>query len=122
MNTGAYASVLLREAVLSIPKGEIAACKALGFSTWQMGRYILFPRAYRLVLPLYINEIIIVIKSTSLASTITLLDLMGATRQVIAITYANKECLLIAGFLYLVCNMIVLAFGKWLERSWEIGR
>lgn len=121
MSTGAYASVLFKEAILSIPKGEVAACKALGFSNWQMGRFILLPRAFRLVLPMYVNEIIIIIKSTSLASTITLFDLMAATRQVIAITYATKEALLVAGLIYLMFNFLVLAFGKWLERRWQLS-
>ncbi len=106
MNTAAYTAEILRGAIQSVPRGEIEAGLALGMSRWLAFRLISLPRAFRLALPAYGNEIILVIKSSSLASTITLLDITGVARTLVAHTYAPYEVFLVAGALYL---MLVLA-------------
>lgn len=117
LNTSAYTTVLLKGAIASVPENEVAACQALGMSRWQMLRRIILPRAFRIALPAYSNEVIMVLKGTSLASTITLLDLMGVTNQIIARTYATMEFLCVAGIVYLFLNVIIVSFFKLLERK-----
>lgn len=106
LNTAAYTAEILRGAIRAVPKGEIEAGLALGMSRWLVFRLISLPRAFRLALPAYGNEIILVIKSSSLASTITLLDITGVARTLVAHTYAPYEVFLVAGALYL---LLVLA-------------
>ena len=106
LNTAAYTAEILRGAIQAVPRGEIEAGLALGMSRWHVFRLISLPRAFRLALPAYGNEIILVIKSSSLASTITLLDITGVARTLVAHTYAPYEVFLVAGALYL---MVVLA-------------
>lgn len=101
-NSSAYTTVILTKAIQSIPAGEVEACKILNLSFYQTMRYVLFPRAISNIWPAYSNETIMVLKSTSLASTITLMDLMGATRQIISTNYQTFEVLLTAGAIYLV--------------------
>lgn len=115
INTGAYTSVLLKGAIDAIPEGEILACQALGMSTGLMMRRIMLPRAFRIMLSSYSNEVVIVLKGTSLASTITLLDLMGVTDQIIANTYATMEFLLVAGVIYLILNGLIMLGFRYLE-------
>jgi arginine transport system permease protein len=117
LNTSAYTTVLLKGAIASVPENEIAACHALGMSKPLMLRRIIFPRAIRIVLPAYSNEVIMMLKGTSLASTITLLDIMGVTNQVIAKTYATLQFLCIAGVLYLCLNVIIVGIFKLFERK-----
>jgi len=116
LNTAAYTAEILRGAIQAVPRGEIEAARALGMSRFLVFRLVALPRAFRLALPAYGNEIILVIKSSSLASTITLLDITGVARTLVAHTYAPYEILLVAGALYLALTFIttrLLQLAEW---------
>jgi arginine transport system permease protein len=116
LNSCAYTIVLLKGAIESAPKDEITACYALGMSQTQTFLRITLPRAIRLVLPAYSNEVIIILKATSLASTITILDLMGATNALAAKTYATIPFLLLAGAIYLLMNIMIMSVFSVMEK------
>lgn len=117
-NTACYTTILLQGAIQSVPKNEIAACEAIGMSKWLAFRRVIFPRAFRLALPAYSNEILMVLKGTSLASTITLLDLMGITQRLIAETYETVSLYVMIGIVYLALNMIITAiFNIMIKRT-----
>ena len=116
LNTAAYTAEILRGAIQAVPRGEIEAGLALGMSRWHVFRLISLPRAFRLALPAYGNEIILVIKSSSLASTITLLDITGVARTLVAHTYAPYEVFLVAGALYLIVVLATTRLLAILER------
>jgi arginine transport system permease protein len=120
INTACYTSVLLKGAIHSVPKNEIAACEALGMSKWLALRRIILPRALRIALPAYSNEVIIVLKCTSLASTITLLDLMGITQQLITQTSETVEWYITAGVIYLALNAVITSLFSVLQRWYAI--
>lgn len=120
INTACYTTVILNGAINSVPQNEIAACHALGMSKWLALRRVVLPRAFRIVMPAYSNEVIMVLKGTSLASTITLMDLMGVTQQLIAETYNIVPLYLIAGSLYLMVNVIILSLFKRLRKWSEV--
>ena len=119
MNTAGYTAEILRGAIEAVPRAEIEGALALGMSPWLVFRLISLPRAFRLALPAYGNEIILVIKSSSLASTITLLDITGVARTLVAHTYAPYEVFLVAGALYLVLVLattrVLAAVEGWLK-------
>lgn len=119
LNTAAYTAEILRGAIEAVPRGETEAGLALGMSRWLVFRLISLPRAFRLALPAYGNEIILVIKSSSLASTITLLDITGVARTLVAHTYAPYEVFLVAGALYLLLVLattrILALVERWLR-------
>ncbi len=118
LNTAGYTIALLRGAIASVPQGEIDACCALGMSRGVMYRHVIIPRAFRIMLPAYSNEVVMILKGTSLASTITILDLMGITNRLIAQTYETVQWLFVAGVIYLVLNAIIIASFKQLEKYW----
>ncbi len=120
LNTAAYASELFKGAVLAIPKGQLESCLALGMSQRLAFVRIILPCALRQAIPAYSNEVIMILKSTTLASTITLLDIMGMTQQVIANTYETIPCLVIAGVLYLVLNAIIVGIFRALEQRLRV--
>ena len=99
LHTTAYIAEILRGALQAIPEGEVEACRAIGMSKFTMYRQILLPRAFGIMLPAYSNEIILMLKGSALASTITLLDLTGMARTIIARTYTPEEVYIAAGFL-----------------------
>jgi His/Glu/Gln/Arg/opine family amino acid ABC transporter permease subunit len=106
LNTAAYTAEILRGAIQAVPRGEIEAAMALGMSPLLVFRLVALPRAFRLALPAYGNEIILVLKSSSLASTITLLDITGVARTLVAHTFAPYEIFLVAEVLYLALTFI----------------
>jgi len=120
VNTAAYTTALLTGAIRAVPRGEIEACQVLGLSKRQMLWRVILPRAFRMALPAYSNEVIMILKSTSLASTITLLDLMGVTRQMIARTYDVLPFFILAGLFYLSLNALIIGVFKFLEKKYRV--
>ena len=102
LNTGAYVSEILRGGVLGVDRGLHEAGAALGLSVRQRFVYITSPIAIRLAIPAYSNDIISLMKSTALASTITLLDMMGIARTIVAETYAPYEIFISLAVIYMV--------------------
>ena len=107
LNTGAYVSEILRGGVLGVNRGLLEAGAALGLSARQRFVYITTPIAVRLALPAYSNDVISLLKSTALASTITLLDMMGIARTIVAETYAPYEVFISLMVIYLILTWII---------------
>ncbi len=120
LNTGAYTAEILRGAIQAVPPGEIEAARAIGMSLPLAYRRIILPQAVRIGLPAYGNEIILMIKGSALASTITLLDLTGMARTLIARNYLPVEMFLAAGLIYLAMTLVLTQVFKVLER--RLGR
>ena len=116
MHTAAYIAEILRGAIQAIPPGEIEAARALGMSRFKTMVHIMLPRAARIGLPAYSNEVILMLKASSLASTVTLLELTGMTRTIIARNYQTVDMFLIAGVIYLVMSFVLIQGFKLLER------
>lgn len=115
LNTSAYTAEIFRGAIQAIPEGEVEACKVIGMTKFQMYRRVLLPRAFGIVLPAYGNEIILMLKGSALASTITILDLTGMARTIIARTYTPMEIFLAAGAIYLVISIVIIAIFRQIE-------
>ncbi len=107
LNTAAYTTTLLIGAIKALPAGEIEAADAFALKPFARYRLIILPRLLTTLLPAYSNEVIIVLKSTSLASAITLTELTGVTQSIMAKTYITVPFLVIAGIIYLTLNMII---------------
>ena len=119
MNTGGYIAEIMRGALQAIPAGEVEATRALGMSRATAFRRILLPRAARIALPAYGNEVILMLKGSALASTITLLELTGMSRTIIAKTYTPVEIFTAAGAIYLILSFIMVQGFRLLERRWN---
>lgn len=120
INTSAYTSELFVGAIRAVPKGEFEACNALGMSWGLSLRRIIAPHALRLVLPAYSNEIVMLVKASSLASTITVLDLMGRTQQAINQTFLTIEFYCVAGTIYLLINTILMSIFRQIENHYRL--
>jgi octopine/nopaline transport system permease protein len=115
LNTGAYTSEIIRGAILSIPLGQVEAARACGMSRILLFRRVIAPIAIRQALPAYSNEMILMVKASSLASIITLLEITGIAKRIMSETYAVFEILLIAGAIYLAINYAVTRLVRWAE-------
>ena len=119
LNTGAYTSEILRSAFQTIKKGYIEAGKSLGISSKIIFFKIQIPIAIRQSLPAYGNEIILMLKGTSLASTVTLMDLTGVAKYIISTTFKPIEVFLVAGSIYLFMTFLIHNFIKFLEKRYN---
>jgi len=108
MNSSAYSAILMQMIVQNIPKGEIEACQILHLSHFIMMREVILKRMLTSFWTIYPNEIAAILKCTALASTITLMELTGAARQVMAKSYQISETLLITAALYLLVALILI--------------
>jgi octopine/nopaline transport system permease protein len=115
LNTSAYGTEIIRGGLQSVPHGQVEAARACGMSGWLVFRRITLPIALRRALPSYGNEIILMIKGTSLASIITLTEVTGIAEQIISQTYRAIEVFACAGAIYLAMNFAVTRLVGWLE-------
>jgi His/Glu/Gln/Arg/opine family amino acid ABC transporter permease subunit len=117
LNTAAYSAEIFRGAISAVPRNDIEAGRACGMSGLLLFRRITLPKAFRIGLPAYGNEVIFLLQATSLVSTITILDLTGISRQLISKTYAVYEFYLTAAAMYLVMTYaLVYLFKVWEKR------
>jgi His/Glu/Gln/Arg/opine family amino acid ABC transporter permease subunit len=115
LNTAGYTAEILRGAIEAIPRGEMEAARACGMSPGLMYRRIILPKAFRIALPAYGNEVIFLMKGTALAFTVTVVDLMGAANLIRAKSFRVYEPLLAAGFFYLCLTFVLTRLFVWLE-------
>jgi octopine/nopaline transport system permease protein len=121
LNTGAYTSEILRSAFQTIKPGIIEAGKSLGISNKIIFYKIQIPIAIRQSLPAYGNEIILMMKGTSLASTVTLMDLTGVAKYIISTTFKPIEVFIVAGGIYLFMTFIIHNLIKFLEKKYSFN-
>lgn len=119
LNTGAYASEIIRGGLQSVPYGQVEAAKACGMSGFLQFRRIVFPIAVRQALPGYGSEIILMVKATSLASIITMMEITGLASKLISASFRAVEVFVVAGAIYLILNFvitrIIMAIEWWLS-------
>ena len=115
LNTCAYSSEIIRGGILSVHFGQIESAKSVGMSRFLLYRRIILPIAFRQALPAYGNEMILMVKATSLVSTITLMEVTGIARLIIAKTFSPVEIFIMAGLIYLTINFIVTRLVNFCE-------
>jgi octopine/nopaline transport system permease protein len=116
LNTAAYGAEIVRGGIQAVPSGQIEAAKACGMTRFTLLRRIVAPIALRQALPAYGNEIIIMVKATSLASTITLMEVTGLAHKLISQTFRAVEVFACAALIYLTINFLVTRAIGLLER------
>lgn len=105
LHTAAYIAEIMRGAIHAVPVGEVEAARALGMSQRQALWHIILPRAARIGLPAYTNEVILMLKASAVVYTVTLYDIMGMARTISSRTYEQMFFFVYAGALYLVITI-----------------
>lgn len=116
LNSAAYASEIVRGGLQAVAFGQIEAARACGMPRWLLFRRVVAPVAIRQALPAYSNEVILMVKATSLASTVTLMEITGIANQIISRTLAPIEIFVVAGAIYLTINWVateVIRYAEW---------
>ena len=115
LNTAAYGSEVVRGGLLAVPRGQVEAAVACGMSRLGLWRRIMLPVAMRQALPGYGNEIISMVKATSVTSLITLMEISGLAAKMISETYRVVEIFIVAGLIYLAINLVLTQLIQWLD-------
>ncbi|HVZ44985.1 MAG TPA: ABC transporter permease subunit [Ramlibacter sp.] len=121
LNSAAYTAKNLAGALAAIPPGLSEAARVLGLTRFARLWTVELPLAIRTALPAYSNEVILTCKATSLASTVTLIELTGSARLLASQTYAPYESFLAAGAGYLVINYVLMVVLRSAERAFAIA-
>lgn len=116
LNSAAHTTEILCRGLQSVPKGMTEAAAALGLKRFQIARLVTFPIAFRISLPAYGNEVVGMIKGSSLASTVTLLEVTGMARQMVSATFAPYEIFIVAGAIYLLLTSAAVKATQLLEQ------
>lgn len=116
INFGAYASESIRGAILSVPKGQIEAAESLGMSEQQVFFRIIIPQMIRVAVPSLMGNFISLVKQTSLASTVTIMDMMLVSQRYVQIYFETMLIYLEVAAIYLAMTTVL----SWLQKKVEI--
>lgn len=114
LNLAAYMAEDLRGGIVGVPAGEKEAALSFGMSRFMLTWAIVVPRAIGIVAPTLANEVVLQLKSTALASTITVLDLTGVARRLSIAAY-NTDALIVAGIVYVAVATLLSLLLKYAE-------
>lgn len=116
INTAGYTGEILRGAIMAVPHGEIEAARAFGMNRRQVFFRITLPRAVRICLPAMSTETVLLLKATSIASLVTVYEVMGTATTIRVDTYRVYDTLIGAGIVYFVIVYGMTRILNWLER------
>lgn len=119
LNTAAYTAEIFRGAIEATPFGEVEAAKACGMSSWQRLRRVVLPSALRRALPAYSNEVIFMVHGSVVASTVTIIDILGAGRVLNGKYYLAYEGFIAAAVLYMLLVFLISRGFKFWEKHWH---
>jgi len=119
--SGAYVSEIFRGALRAVPPGQVEAAVTLGFPVLSVWRRVLLPQAARIALPSLINELILLLKASSLISTVGVTELTRSSHSYAASTYKPLEIYATAGLIYLVMTLAIAGAGQLTERALRTG-
>ncbi len=119
LNSGAYQAEILRSAVKGIPEEQFLSAESLGLKTGQIYRHVIFPQAIRIATPALVNELVALVKYTSLASIIGVAELFRNTEYMVSYTF-RPEIYLLAAAIYLAICVPASQIAKVLETKYAI--
>ncbi len=118
LNSAAYVSEIYRGAIMNLDKGELEAAEAYGMSRWKSIQLIVLPQAMRNSLPAYSNEVIFLLHASVIASTITVVDLLGAGRKLNSTYYVNYEGCVTSAVLYMAIVLLISVVFRKVENKY----
>ena len=116
----AYISEIWRGAIMALPRGQSEAAVAIGMAPGDIWSRIILPQAVTLSLPALVNELILLVKASSLVSVVGILEVTRASQAQAATTFRPLEVYLAAACIYLLINLCLAALGRLLEHRMSV--
>jgi len=120
LNTAAYQAEYLRGAIQAVKGGQMMAARAIGMTLSQAIRYVILPQAFRIVIPSWSNELILMLKYSSIVFSVTLLDIMGVGKRIAARNFRYFEVFIVVALFYLALVFIITQLLRLLEKKVHI--
>lgn len=120
-NVGAYNAEVVRAGIQAIPKGQWEAAWSLGLSPADTMRFVILPQALRIVVPPLVNNVVALLKDSSLASVIALTELALSGQRIISATFRPVEVYLAVAAIYLLLTTLLTFFTNLLERRLQVA-
>lgn len=121
INSSAYVSEIIRAGIQSIDKGQMEAARSMGMSHSKAMLYIILPQAFKRVIPPLLNEVVVLIKDSSLVGALALVELTRTATLISSRTYKPFPPLLSAAVIYLIMTLTLSQFTVWLERRLRVS-
>jgi len=121
LNEGAYMSEIVRAGIISVDPGQTEAAQSIGMGRLQVLRLIVLPQAMRLIIPPTGNEVISMLKTSSLASVVLVTELLYSVQLIYARTYQTIPLLVVASLWYLIMTSILMVGQYFIERRYSRG-
>jgi polar amino acid transport system permease protein len=118
--SSAYVSEIWRGAIMSLPNGQTEAAVAIGMRPSDIWMRVILPQAFRISLPALVNELILLVKASSLVSIVGILEVTRASQAQAAMTFRPLEVYIAAACIYLVINLCFAALGRYLEHRMTV--
>ncbi len=116
LNSAAYISQIVKSGIQSVGMGQIEAARVMGFSHWQITRFIILPQAFAVIFPALGNELITLVKDSSLASTIGVVELTKEASQISSATYDYMSIYLAVACIYLILTFTLSQILNYVEK------
>jgi len=120
LNTAAYQAEYLRGAIQAVKSGQLLAARSMGMTMPQAARYVVLPQAFRIVIPSWSNELILMLKYSSIVFSVTLLDLMGVGKRIASHNFRYFEVYVVVALFYLALVFIITQLLRLLEKKVHI--
>ena len=120
LNSAAYQSEILRSSLKSIPESQFLSGESLGMSSLQIYRYVILPQAVRVAVPALVNEVVTLIKESSIASIIGVVELTRRGEYLVATTFRALEVYIAVAIIYFAICFLVSQSTRLLERKFRI--
>ena len=114
---GAYSAEILRSGLVNLPKGQFEACRSLGLSSFNSYRYIILPQVIQKTLPSLTNELVSLVKNSSIVSVMAIFDLTTEGRNIVADTAMPFEIWFSVAAIYLLVTLSLSGLSAWLEHK-----
>lgn len=118
--SSAYVSEIWRGAIIALPNGQAEAATAIGMRPRDIWARIILPQAFRISLPALVNELILLVKASSLVSIVGIMEVTRASQALAATTFRPLEVYIAAACIYLIINLCLAAFGRYLEHRMAV--
>jgi polar amino acid transport system permease protein len=120
LNVGAYNAEAIRSGLLAVPKGQVEAARSLGLTRWYTFRDVVFPQAFKVALPPLVNNLVALLKDSSLAYAIGVVELTNVGNRVGAATFQPLPILVTTATIYLVLTTVLTQISGAVERRFDV--
>jgi len=120
LNVGAYNAEAIRAGLLAVPKGQIEAARSLGMNRWFTFIDVTFPQAFKIALPPLVNNIVALLKDSSLAYAIGVVELTNVGNRIQAATFQPVPTLVTTAVIYLVLTTLMTQISNAVERRFDV--